>query len=218
MVIEIIYKPTSFPDQKMINAKLTQRFDPWLVKPLVLLSKNGINPNVLTLMGLLFSFLAALGIICDKIILAGVITLIAGGFDILDGAAARIFKKVTPFGKFLDSVVDRYSDTFIYLGLMVYFSLHRGTSNLILTGIVLLGCILIPYTRAKAETLIGKCNIGLMERPERVILLSFGLIFNMIIPVLWTLAILCHFTVFQRIFYTRKRLEPDGIISERDSQ
>lgn len=200
----------------MLDAKLPERFDPWLVKPLALLSKNGINPNVLTLTGLLLSFLATLGIIFDKIILAGFITLIAGGFDILDGAAARIFKKVTPFGKFLDSVVDRYSDTFICLGLMVYFSLHGKTDNLILTGIVLLGCILIPYTKAKAEILIGKCNTGLMERPERVILLSLGLIFNMITPVLWILAILCHFTVFQRIFYTRKRLNRGAIRSDED--
>jgi phosphatidylglycerophosphate synthase len=195
----------------MLDAKLQERFDPWLVKPLALFSKNGINPNLLTLAGLVFSFLASLGIIFDKIILAGFTTLIAGGFDILDGAAARIFKKVTPFGKFLDSVVDRYSDTFICLGLMVYFSLHSQTRNLILAGIVLLGCILIPYTRAKAETLIGSCNIGIMERPERVILLSFGLILNMITPVLWILAILCHITVFQRIFYTRKRLNHSGL-------
>src|SRR3990167_54848 len=190
----------------MLDAKLPERLDPWLVKLLTPFSKNGINPNFLTLMGLLLSFLASLGIIFDRIILAGVIILMAGGFDILDGAAARIFKKVTPFGKFLDSVVDRYSDTFVCLGLMVYFSLRGQTGNLILTGVVLLGCILIPYTKAKAETLIGKCNIGIMERPERVILLSLGLIFNIITPVLWILAILCHITVFQRIFYTRKRL------------
>lgn len=200
----------------MLDAKLPERFDPWLVKPLTLLSKNGINPNVLTLTGLLFSFLACLGMVFDKIMLAGFITLIAGGFDILDGAAARIFKKVTPFGKFLDSVVDRYSDTFFYLGLMVYFSLRGQTSNLILTGVVLLGSILIPYTKAKAETLIGKCNIGIMERPERVILLSLGLIFHLITPVLWVLAILCHITVFQRIFYTRKRLKLGEIRSDED--
>jgi CDP-diacylglycerol--glycerol-3-phosphate 3-phosphatidyltransferase len=195
----------------MLEAKLPERFDPWLVRPLALLSKKGINPNILTLVGLSFSFLASISIIFEKIILAGFINLIAGGFDILDGAAARIFKKVTPFGKFLDSVVDRYSDTFICLGLMIYFSLHRETSNLVLTGVVLLGCILIPYTKAKAETLIGKCNIGIMERPERVILLSLGLIFNMITPVLWLLAILCHITVFQRIFYTWKRLNDVGL-------
>jgi CDP-diacylglycerol--glycerol-3-phosphate 3-phosphatidyltransferase len=114
--------------------------------------------------------------------------------------------KVTAFGGFLDSVLDRYSDLLLLLAFLINY-LKRGDSSLvILTSWVSIGTVLIPYIRARAEALQIPCNIGLMERAERIILLSAGALFNWMEPILWVLAILTHFTVLQRIFYVWKKL------------
>ncbi len=121
---------------------------------------------------------------------------------------ARNLGKVTPFGGFLDSVVDRYSDLFLLMALLIYY-LKKGNSNMvILTSFVSIGTAIIPYARARAEAAQISCNAGLMERAERIILLSAGVLFQWMKPILWVLAFLTHFTVIERIYYVWKKLQP----------
>jgi CDP-diacylglycerol--glycerol-3-phosphate 3-phosphatidyltransferase len=147
------------------------------------------NPNVLSLLGVLAILGASYLLITDRWIGAGLMVILSGFFDLLDGAIARNFNKVTPFGGFLDSVLDRYSDLFLFLALLVYY-LNKGDATLvILTGFASIGTALIPYARARAEAVQIPCSVGLMERAERMILLSAGLLFRWMVPILWILAI-----------------------------
>ncbi|MBI2877201.1 MAG: CDP-alcohol phosphatidyltransferase family protein [Candidatus Tectomicrobia bacterium] len=168
--------------------------------------KKGVNPNTLTLLGFAFSLLTAFCIASGRLRLGGLLILLAGGFDVLDGAVARIYQRNTRFGVLLDAVMDRYSDLVVYVGLIIYYAQRRQMTDLILICVVLIAGMLIPYIRARAETLMPDCSGGLMERPERVLLLSAGLLFNLLSPVLWILAVLGHITVFQRLYFAWQRL------------
>lgn len=139
--------------------------------------------------------------------------ILAGAFDVLDGAVARAGRKVTNFGAFFDAIIDRYSDLAILVGIMVYFASLRNTFYLVLAGIALIGSIMISYNRARAELIIPKCKVGFMERPERHITLMVGAIFNHLITAIWILAITTQIDAIHRIFYARKeikRLEAEG--------
>jgi CDP-diacylglycerol--glycerol-3-phosphate 3-phosphatidyltransferase len=140
------------------------------------------------------------------LIWAGLLIIFSGIFDLIDGVVARKLGKVTAFGGFLDSVLDRYSDLLLLLSFIIYY-LRKGDSALvILTAVVSIGTALIPYVRARAEAANVPCNTGLMERAERIILLSAGAIFGWMELILWILAILTHFTVLQRIYGVWKKL------------
>ena len=135
----------------------------------------------------------------------------------MDGAVARVSKVTNPFGALLDSVVDRYSEGAIFLGLAIYFSIKGGpkmVTGLALTGLGLISAFLVSYVRARAEGLQVECKVGLMQRPERIVLLSLGVIFgelsfksfdiNILIIALWVLVILSHITVLQRVAFASK--------------
>lgn len=193
----------------MISSKIGHRLDSPLSKIIKLIFKtNNLNPIYFTLVGLLVNFLAAVAFVYGKWLGAGFLILVAGLFDMLDGAVARTFGKVTNFGGFLDSVIDRYSDLVLLIGLIIYYAHNHNRHLLILTAVVSIGTILIPYTRARAEVFIPHCDVGIMERAERIILLAAGGIFQntfQIMPiVLWILAIFTHLTVFHRIYFTWK--------------
>ena len=190
----------------MISNKIGHRLDPYLYRAFHKFFGDRGNPNFFTLMGF-FATLAASALILKEFwIAAGLMIILSGVFDLFDGALARKLGKVTPFGGFLDSVIDRYSDLFLLLALLIYY-LRRGDSELvILASFVSIGTVLISYTRARAEAAQISCNIGLMERAERIILLSAAVLFGWVSPVLWGLAILTHFTVLQRIYYVWKKL------------
>jgi CDP-diacylglycerol---glycerol-3-phosphate 3-phosphatidyltransferase len=192
----------------MISNKIGHRLDPYIYRAFHRFFGNRGNPNSFTLMGFFATLVACVLILLGFWIAAGLMIIVSGIFDLLDGAVARNLGKVTPFGGFLDSVLDRYSDLFLLLALLIYF-LKRGDTHLvILASFVSIGTALISYTKAKAEAAQIPCNIGLMERAERIILLSAGVLFNWIPPVFWVLAILTHFTVLQRIHYVWKKLNP----------
>ncbi len=157
-------------------------------------------------MGFFVTLLASFFLLKETWFLAGVFIILSGLFDLFDGVVARKLNKVTSYGSFLDSVLDRYSDLILLLAILVYYLQKGNLRAVILTGFVSMGTALIPYIRAKAESLGIECTIGLMERAERIILLTLGVLFQWLIPILWILAILTHFTVFQRIYYVRKRL------------
>lgn len=186
----------------MISAKLGHRFDKPLTPLTELITYTGITPNFLTIAGFAISLVASVSFIFGMPRLGGILILLSGGFDLLDGVVARSTGKVTSFGAFLDSVLDRYSDAALFLGIGVYLS--YTPLNILLVVLTFIGTFLISYVRARAEGLGLTCNIGLMERPERIILLSIGGIFNVLVPVLWVLLILTHLTVLQRIHHVWK--------------
>jgi CDP-diacylglycerol--glycerol-3-phosphate 3-phosphatidyltransferase len=190
----------------MIGQKIGHRLDPFLYKVIRLAFGNRENPNLFTWMGFFSTLVASFFLIEDLWWAAGLAIILSGFFDLFDGVVARKLGKVTAFGAFLDSVLDRYSDLFLLLAFLIHY-LKKGEANLaILTFAVSIGITLIPYTRARAEALQVPCNIGLMERAERIILFSVGTLLHWMEPVLWIMAILTHFTVLQRIYYVWKKL------------
>jgi len=191
---------------KMIGNRIGHRLDPFLYRVLKkILGEHG-NPNFFTLMGFFATLIASFLILKGLWLLAGLAIILSGLFDLFDGVVARKLGKVTPFGGFLDSVLDRYSDLLLLLAILIHYLKREDPGLIILTFFVSMGTVLIPYARAKAEALQVPCTIGLMERAERIILLSIGTIFQWMEPVLWILAILTHFTVLQRIYYVWKKL------------
>ena len=176
------------------------------------LSRLNINPNILTFTGVLISFWAAFEFGYGMFFRAALVIIFAGFFDMLDGGVARISGRVSKFGAFYDSVIDRYSDVIILQGLMVYYAREQMLGHVVLVGVVVMGAVLTSYTRARAESLIPSCKVGFMERPERIVLLiigglSYGLpetsyFYGRMEAVLWVLAILGNWTVINRIHYT----------------
>lgn len=190
----------------MLSDKLGHRLDSYLYPPFKKIFGEKGNPNLFTLLGFFSTLVASWLILKGFWLSAGLVIILSGLFDLLDGVIARNLGKVTIFGSFFDSVMDRYSDLLFLLALSIHY-LREGNSGLvILTSVVAIGTALIPYVRAKAESLRISCHIGLMERAERIILLSLGALFNWMEPVLWILAILTHFTVLQRIYYVWRQL------------
>ena len=192
--------------QKMIGDKIGHRLDPYLYYVLKIFLGGRGNPNFFTLMGFLATLVASLLILNGFWFLAGLAIILSGLFDLFDGVIARKLGKVTALGGFLDSVLDRYSDLLLLISLLIHYLKKEDPGLVILTSFVSMGTILIPYVRAKAETLQVPCTIGLMERAERIILLTIGTLFQWMEPILWILAILTHFTVLQRIYYVWKKL------------
>jgi CDP-diacylglycerol---glycerol-3-phosphate 3-phosphatidyltransferase len=169
-----------------------------------------INPNLLTFTGVVISFWAAWNFGHGRFFRAGLIVILAGLFDMLDGEVARVSRLETRFGAFYDSVIDRYSDIILLQGLMVWYARQQMLGYVVLVGVVFMGAIMTSYARARAECLIPTCKIGFMERPERIVLLIIGALSNRMEAVLWVLAVLGNWTVINRIYYTWKELpKPD---------
>jgi CDP-diacylglycerol--glycerol-3-phosphate 3-phosphatidyltransferase len=166
------------------------------------LALSRVHPNVLTFIGLLINIWAAFLFAAGKSRWAGVVLIGAGLFDMVDGRVARETNRVTRFGGFFDSVLDRYSDLAVLVGLLVYYASINRFFYVVLTAIVMTGTVLVSYTRARAENTIAKCKIGFLERPERVVLIILGALFNRMAQVLWVTAVLSNITVIQRIVYT----------------
>ena len=174
------------------------------------LALSKIHPNVLTFIGLLINIVAAVQLAAGQFFAAGMVILGAGIFDMVDGRVARETNQVTRFGGFFDSVLDRYSDLGLLMGLLVYYASINRYLYVVLTAIVMTASVMVSYTRARAENTIPVCKVGFMERPERVVLLIIGALFNHMAPVLWVIAVLGNLTVVHRMIYTfqeAKRLE-----------
>src|SRR5579863_7314983 len=166
------------------------------------LALSRVHPNVLTFIGLLINIWAAFLFAAGKFRWAGVVLIGAGLFDMVDGRVARETNRVTRFGGFFDSVLDRYSDLAVLVGLLVYYGTINRFFYVVLTAIVMTGTVLVSYTRARAENTIAKCKVGFLERPERVVLVIIGALFLRMAPVLWVIAILSNLTVVHRMIYT----------------
>jgi CDP-diacylglycerol--glycerol-3-phosphate 3-phosphatidyltransferase len=175
----------------------------WLLDKIVGgLAATGINPNVLTFIGLIVNFWAAAMFAIGLFKTAAIIIFFAGFLDMLDGQVARRQNRVTAFGAFYDSTLDRYSDMALYLGLLVYYAANGQTPYVILGAVATAGSVMVSYTRARAESLIPLCKVGFMERPERMVLLIIGGLFDRMAPVLWVIAVVSTITVIHRIVYT----------------
>ena len=176
------------------------------------LALTRISPNVLTFLGLVINVFAAFLFGYAKgedhwrmFFYAGLVIIGAGIFDMVDGRVARATGKVTIFGAFFDSVIDRYSDVALFFGLLVYYARASRFFYIGLVAFVMVSSLMVSYTRARAETLIGQCKVGFMERPERIVLIIIGALFerwNTMAPCLWVLALLSTITVIHRITYT----------------
>jgi CDP-diacylglycerol--glycerol-3-phosphate 3-phosphatidyltransferase len=162
----------------------------------------GIHPNVLTFVGVIVNILAAWALAMDRFVLAGVIMIVANIFDFIDGKVAHISGKQSAFGAFWDSTLDRFSDLALFTGLIwLYSSLGREGYVLVAT-LTLIFSIMTSYARARAESLIEKCKVGFMERPERIVLFMIGAFTDRMAAVLWVILVLSIVTVANRIYYT----------------
>jgi CDP-diacylglycerol---glycerol-3-phosphate 3-phosphatidyltransferase len=193
----------------LIGSRIGHSLDPLLlhIYRRLFLGKRP-TPNVLTICGLLVSLAAAYAAAFHNMLLvAGLLLLLAGFFDLMDGAVARKTLMVTRFGGFLDSVLDRYSDLLVMLGISAYFLRVDDPLFCIATSFAAVGVAIIPYARARAEAASIECRNGILERPERIVLLVVGLLFGDITlkVVVVILAVLTHVTVMQRIWFVRKQ-------------
>jgi CDP-diacylglycerol---glycerol-3-phosphate 3-phosphatidyltransferase len=166
------------------------------------LALSKIHPNVLTFLGLVINIGAAFLLAAGQFRWAGAVIIGAGLFDMVDGRVARETNRVTRFGGFFDSVLDRYSDLALLMGLLVWYGAINRPFYVVLTALVMTASVMISYTRARAENSIPKCKVGFMERPERVVLLIIGALFDRMAPVLWVIAVLGNLTVVHRMVFT----------------
>jgi CDP-diacylglycerol--glycerol-3-phosphate 3-phosphatidyltransferase len=199
----------------MLSNKLSHRLDKQIAPFVRLLARFGVTANMLTVAGAITNAVAAATLVYGHFAVGGVLVLLGGTCDLLDGALARKTGQQSRFGAVLDSTLDRYSDVLPILGLMLYYSGWSENSvlrfgGMTLCGIVILGSLLVPYVRARAETIIEHCDVGIAERAERVLIFAAGLILNFDIPALWILAIITHATVIQRLWYVRAQLKKEN--------
>jgi len=169
----------------------------------------GIHPNILTLIGVLINVGAAVALGLRHFMLAGVIMIVANIFDFIDGKVAHITNTVSRFGAFWDSTLDRFSDIALFIGLIYLYADLRRTDYVMIAALALTFSIMTSYARARAESLIDKCKVGFMERPERIVLIWIGSFPSPFPPfhypmaaVLWVILILSIVTVENRIHYT----------------
>jgi CDP-diacylglycerol--glycerol-3-phosphate 3-phosphatidyltransferase len=186
----------------------TTRFEAWVRRQAEALMKAigrvPVTPNQVTVIGLALTFAAAALVAFGHLRWAGVVLIVAGSFDILDGALARSTHASYPYGAFLDSTLDRYSEGAIYVGLAAYFVAMGGPLQrwlVLATFAALAGSFLVSYVRARAQSLGFMCETGVFARPERVVVTVVGLIFGGVVlyAVVFLLAILTNFTALQRI-------------------
>ena len=178
-----------------------------------------INPNILTVIGVSLNVGCGLLFGMGRFFSAGIALIVANLFDMLDGQVARLSGRVTRFGGFLDSSLDRLSDMVVFVGLMVFYARDtefHSTLNVFLAGAGLMGSVMVSYASARAESLIPKCDVGFLRRPERVVLFIIGALSthpgstnffaNRMPAVLWVLAVGSYWTFAHRMYHTWREL------------
>nr|HMN62792.1 CDP-alcohol phosphatidyltransferase family protein [Anaerolinea sp.] len=178
----------------------------YLLDPIAaFLNRLGLVPNTVTLLGLIGNTVGAYFLATGHITVGGIIILVMGPIDALDGTMARLRGESTDFGAFVDSVTDRYSELVIFLGLMVYFLQQQNWLACTLVYLAAAGSVLVSYIRARAQSVGMDTKVGVFTRVERFIVLAPCLIFNQPMIALWAIAILANFTALQRILHVRKQ-------------
>jgi CDP-diacylglycerol--glycerol-3-phosphate 3-phosphatidyltransferase len=180
----------------------------WLLRRVVSgLAATGITPNILTFLGMAVNGWAAVLFAMGEFRMAAAVLFLAGFLDMADGQVARRVGRVTAFGAFYDSTLDRYSDLALYMGLVVYYAVIGRSFYLVLAAMAMASSFMVSYARARAESLIPTCKVGFMERPERLVLLILGGAFKRMAPVLWVIGVLSTLTVIYRVVYTWQELQ-----------
>ena len=179
-----------FPLQAIINACVALR----------------IHPNTLTLVGVIINVGAAWALAHDRFVLAGFVMIVANIFDFIDGKVAHRLQLQSRFGAFWDSTLDRFSDLALLVGLIHLYSSLVRTDYVLIAALTLTFSIMTSYARARAESLVEKCKVGFMERPERIVLFMIGAFTDRMAAVLWVILVLSIVTVADRIYYTYLRL------------
>jgi CDP-diacylglycerol--glycerol-3-phosphate 3-phosphatidyltransferase len=183
-----------------------------VTRPVIsLLAKTGLTPNTVTWIGFIITIAAGVLVITGNLLAAGIVVLVAGFFDMLDGALARTTGKVTRFGAILDSTLDRVCEAIILLGLLVFFVRDGNTTESILAGVAIPGSLLVSYVRARMEGLGIECKAGLFTRPERVIVLALGLLLSRfdyaLLVALSIIIFFSYYTVIERMVYAWRNLK-----------
>jgi CDP-diacylglycerol--glycerol-3-phosphate 3-phosphatidyltransferase len=201
-------RPTETVDQKVkfsFDGFLRKTFK-GIIDPIArFLLKIGLTPNMITYFGVLFSTSVAVLIALGYITVAGLVMLVTAPTDVLDGSMARLKGGDTPFGAFIDSVTDRFSEMIILGGLLVYYTFNFNAPGIILCFVAAMGSVLVSYVKARAESLGYTAKMGLLTRVERVLILIPCLIFNIPLVALWILAVLTNLTAIQRFLFVRKQ-------------
>lgn len=179
----------------------------WLLPLALSLGRIGLSPNALSFVGLALTFVAAALIASGALLAGGLMVLLAGAFDMLDGQLARATKQATTFGALLDSTLDRVAEALVLFGLTYYYLVEGATTEVMLIMVALEGSLLVSYVKARAEGLGLRCDVGWFQRPERVIALAAALILGglgwmrLVTLVLWLLAVITNFTAAQRVWH-----------------
>jgi len=180
----------------------------WLLRHVVSgLAATGITPNMFTFLGLAVNSWAAALFAMGMFRQAAAVLFLAGFLDMADGQVARRVGRVTAFGAFLDSTLDRYSDLALYMGLVVHYTLIGRPFYMALAAVAMASSFMVSYSRARAESLIPKCKVGFLERPERLVLLILGGWFDRMAQALWVIAAMSTITVVHRVVYTWQELK-----------
>lgn len=206
----------------MFEAKLRSKIGAILSPLAQKIVSLGITANMVTMFGLLVNLVAAFCLATDRLVAAGLLILFGASFDMIDGAVARARTSTNSSGALLDSVIDRYSEAVIFLGALIYFHYLQNFFGVVLVFAAVIGSILVSYVRAKAEGLQIECKVGLMQRPERIILLALGVIAQGVIPDQYTtilqskgiillsvfaiLAVTAHITAIHRLVFSFHKL------------
>jgi CDP-diacylglycerol--glycerol-3-phosphate 3-phosphatidyltransferase len=177
----------------------------WYLNPIAgFFNRLGIRPNTVTLIGLMGTIGCSVLIAFGHMTWAGILLLIMGPVDAMDGALARLRNEASDWGAFVDAVTDRYSELFLFLGFLIYYMLQANAAGVILAYMAAAGSVLVSYVKARADASKLDANIGLLTRVERYIVLIPGLIFNLPLLVLIIIAVLANFTALQRILRVRR--------------
>ncbi len=177
----------------------------WYYGPIAAaLDRTGIHPIVLTLIGMVGTAGVAVLIGFGHMTLAGILLLIMGPIDAMDGALARMRNQATRWGAFVDSVTDRYSELFLFLGFLIHYLLLKNSTGIILAYLAAAGSVLVSYVKARADASKLDANVGLLTRVERYLVLIPGLIFNIPLIALIIIAVFANFTALQRIYRARR--------------
>ncbi len=168
-------------------------------------NRIGLHPNTMTIMGLVGTMAGSVLLGFGHLTIGGIVILISGVFDALDGSMARLRNEPTRFGGFVDSVTDRYSDLSIFAGLMAYFIQRQDWLACGVVYAAAVGTVMVSYVKARAESLNYTAKVGMLTRLERYLVIVPGLLFNIPMVSIWIIAIFANFTALQRIFYVRKQ-------------
>jgi CDP-diacylglycerol--glycerol-3-phosphate 3-phosphatidyltransferase len=163
-----------------------------------------VRPNQLTVLGLVTSMVSAAAFAAGHLRSGGLLLIVAGALDILDGALARASGRVSAFGAFLDSVLDRYSDLLVLSGIVLLF-MQQGSRGAVAAALAaVIGTVMVSYTRARAESVGVECRVGLLERGERLLVLIVGALLDLLAPAVWVVAAGANLTAIHRIAHTRQ--------------